>query len=221
MSASVQGRSSSGNRRRTAIAGALALIASSAFVAACGSRERDTHELPSRVDAAERAPERFLPSDLASRPDTALLRNTKHRFDTDDESQADTLPALPNGVTVADLRAGDAIFHGKGGCVNCHGQEAQGLAARGSTLTAGLHLIPGDDPRGVDSIIVNGITDAETRSPIAMPPRGQKSDLTAAETHAVAVYVWAIANARGEPWPGGHATHGNYDVNGSARTAIP
>ena len=217
----MQRRASSGNRRRTAIVGALALIASSAFVVACGSRERDTHERPSQVDAAERAPGRFLPADLASRPDTALLRNTTHRFDTDDESQPDTLPTLPNGVTLADLRAGDVIFHGKGGCVNCHGQEAQGLAARGSTLTAGLHLIPGDDPRGVDSIIVNGITDAETRSPIAMPPRGQKSDLTATETQAVAAYVWAIANTRGEPWPGGHASHGKYDVNGSARTAIP
>lgn len=221
MSASVQQRSASGDRARAAIVVAVALIATCVVVAACGSRERDTHERPSQVDAAERAPERFLPADLASRPDTALLRNTSRRFDTDDESQPDTLPTLPNGVTAADLRAGDAIFHGKGGCVNCHGQEAQGLAARGSTLTAGLHLIPGDDPRGVDSIIVNGITDAETRSPIAMPPRGQKSDLTAAETQAVAAYVWAIANTRGEPWPGGHASHGKYDVNGSARTAIP
>lgn len=191
------------------------------LLAACGTRERDTHEHPFTVSRAERAPERFIPSDLASRPDTALLRNALHAFDTDDELQPDTLPALPDGVTLADVRDGDDIFHAKGGCVNCHGSEAQGLAGRGSSLTAGLHLIGNDDVRGIDSIVVNGISDAETRSPIAMPPRGQKTNLTTAETHALAAYVWAIANARGEPWPAGHPMHAPHDSNASARTSIP
>lgn len=213
-------------RTRSAVAcrrvvATLALSAGCVVAAGCASRERDTHERPSEVEAEGRAPERYIPSDLASRPDTARLHASAAGFDTDDESQPDTLPALPNGVTLADLRTGDSIFHSRGGCKNCHGDEAQGLAARGSSLTAGLHLIPGDDLRGVDSIIVSGIAEAETRSPIAMPPRGQHGDLTTAETHAVAAYVWAIANARGERWPGGHASHGRHDVNASARTAIP
>ena len=190
-------------------------------LAACGSHERDTHEHPSTVTEGERAPEHFVPADLASRPDTALLRNTLGVFDTDDGQQPDTLPAMPDGVTLTDMRDGDDLFHAKGGCANCHGDEATGLAGRGSSLTAGLHLIESGDIRGIDSIIVNGIAEAETRSPIAMPPRGQKSTLTAAETHALAAYVWAIANTRGEPWPAGHATHGRHDRNASARTAIP
>jgi mono/diheme cytochrome c family protein len=196
-------------------------VIGSLAVTACASRERDTHERPSEVRAEDRAPERFIPSDLASRPDSALLRNTSHAFDTDDELQPDTLPTMPDGVTLTDVRDGDALFHEGGGCRNCHGDEAQGLAGRGSSLTAGLHLIPSDDLRGIDSIIVNGIPDAETRSPIAMPPRGQRSNMTTAETHALASYVWAIANARGEPWPAGHASHGRHDINGSARTGIP
>ncbi|CAN5882425.1 hypothetical protein BH11GEM1_BH11GEM1_22790 [soil metagenome] len=202
-------------------AGWFRVGALAALVYASACRERDTHETPSQVEQRNRAPELFVPSDLAQRPDTALLRNVHRAFDTDDGLQPDTLPALPDGVTLADVRNGDALFHGTGGCRNCHGDEATGLAARGSSLTAGLHLIASDDLRGIDSIIVNGIPDAETRSPIAMPPRGQHGNLTTIETHSLAAYVWAIASARGEPWPAGHSRHGTHDINSSARTAIP
>ena len=188
-------------------------------IAAC--RDADRPERPAEVRERDRAPELFQPENLASRRDSALLRNSTGRFDTDDGGQPDTLPTLPATVTVEDMRNGDALFHGKGGCVNCHGSEATGLAARGSSLTGGLHLIESDDLRGIDSIIVSGIADAETRSPIAMPPRGQHSNLTTTETHALAAYVWALATTRGEPWPGGHAMHGPRDPNASARSAIP
>lgn len=197
-----------------------ALLATAALVA-CGSRERDDHEHPQTVSESERRPERFLPADLAHRPDSALLRSATHAFDTDDAGQPDTLPPLPSGTTLDDVREGDRLFHGAGGCVNCHGFEAQGLAGRGSSVTNGLHLIPSDDLRGIDSIINVGIADAETRSPIAMPPRGQHTDLTPAETHALAAYVWALAHARGEPWQGGHVLHRQHDANASARTLIP
>lgn len=190
-----------------------------ALVVACKGANRP--ERPVEVRESGAAPERFLPGDLASRRDSALLRNPMHHFDTDDGGQPDTLPQLPDNITVDDIRNGDALFHGKGGCVNCHGSEATGLAARGSSLTGGLHLLESGDVRGIDSIIVTGITDGETRSPIAMPPRGQRSNLTTTETHALAAYVWALATTRGEPWPGGHPSHGERDPNASARSAIP
>ena len=63
--------------------------------------------------------------------------------------------------------------------------------------------------------------DRQTRSPIAMPPRGQHEDLNAEEIRAIAAYVWAISQTRGEPWPGGHATHAAHDARASARTSIP
>lgn len=204
-------------RAREMAAIALAIAA----LAGCGARERDEHEHPPTVSESERRPENFIPADLASRPDSVLLRNATRAFDTDDAGQPDTLPPLPSGTTLDDVREGDRLFHGAGGCVNCHGAEAQGLAGRGSSLTNGLHLLPSDDLRGIDSIVNVGISDAETRSPIAMPPRGQHTDLTPAETHAVAAYVWAVAHARGEPWQGGHAMHRQHDPNGSARTLIP
>ena len=199
----------------------LPFVAAMALVAGCGARERDDHEHPPTVSESERSPERFMPADLASRGDSALLRNPTGTFDTDDAGQPDTLPALPSNTTLDDVRNGDRLFHGSGGCVNCHGAEAQGLAGRGSSLTNGLHLLPSDDLRGIDSIVNVGIADAETRSPIAMPPRGQHSDLTPQETHELAAYVWAIAHARGEPWQGGHPMHRRHDMNASARTLIP
>jgi hypothetical protein len=41
-----------------------------------------------------------------------------------------------------------------------------------------------------------------------MPARGGKSDLTREEVRRVAAYIWAISQTRGEPWPGGHTSHG-------------
>ena len=197
----------------------LALLVALAFAAGCKGTNRP--ERPVEVRESGAAPEQFIPSGLASRRDSALLRNPKHQFDADDGGQPDTLPKLPDDVTLNDIRNGDDLFHGKGGCVNCHGSEATGLAARGSSLTGGLHQIEIGDIRGIDSIIVSVCTDAETRSPIAMPPRGQRSNLTTTETHALAAYVWALATTRGEPWPGGHPLHGPRDPNASARSAIP
>ena len=150
----------------------------------------------------------------------ALARVT----DTDEEAQADTLPTLPRGMRTADLVAGDAIFHGKGGCYQCHGMEATGLPKRGSSLTAGLIYVPTDSGpgwAGVDSLILNGVPEAITRSQVAMPMRGLESDLTADETRLVAAYVWAIAQTKGEPWPGGHVRHATGSLVMDPRTTGP
>ena len=78
----------------------------------------------------------------------------------------------------------------------------------GSALTLGLNFIP-TKWEAIDSVIMLGIPEAVTRSAIAMPPRGGKSDLSTDEVLAVAAYVWAISQVQGEPWPGGHRTHVN------------
>ncbi len=166
-------------------------------------------------------PDRFVPRDIDERPDSASLTLASRVFDTDEEGQKDSLPALPPGVTVANLREGDRLFHGKGGCINCHGAEAQGLAARGKTLTAGLRFLPPGDLDAIDSTIRVGMPDGRTRTPVAMPPRGQFEDLDAYEIRQIATYVWAISQVKGEPWPGGHVYHAPHDWRASARTRIP
>src|SRR3712207_8236764 len=52
------------------------------------------------------------------------------------------LPALPAGVTLDMIRAGDSVYRGKGGCVTCHGPDAFGMPNSGSGLTLGLNFIP-------------------------------------------------------------------------------
>lgn len=125
---------------------------------------------------------------------------------THDDLQPDTLPTLPNGMTTAMIVAGDSIFHGQGHCFACHGQEAEGMPAAGDALTAGLNFAQ-YNWQSIDSLIDTGMPQELTRSPIAMPPRGGKSDLTPDQVRLVAAYVWAISQARGEPWPGGHQSH--------------
>lgn len=166
-------------------------------------------------------PAQLLPSNLDQRPDSARLTLPTHRFDTDEDAQPDTLPALALGMTLDMIRDGDRLFHGKGGCINCHGLEAQGLAARGKTLTAGVQFVTGGDWNALDSLISVGMPDGLTRSPVAMPPRGQRENLSAGEVRRIAAYVWAISQTKGEPWPGGHALHGPHDWRASARTSIP
>lgn len=151
------------------------------------------------------------PSDAASQQSpvhaAAPARDSaSHGLATNEEGQPPALPALPPGMTLALIVAGDGLFHGKGNCFACHGADATGLPDAGSALTTGLHFIP-TEWGPIDSLITAGISEAIARSAIRMPPRGGKSDLSPDDTRAVAAYVWAISQTRGEPWPGGHETH--------------
>ena len=137
---------------------------------------------------------------------TPIATNGRPTVKTHDDLQSPALPALPPGMTIGDLVRGDSIYHGKGTCFVCHGVEGEGRPAAGDALTVALNWAQ-PNWRSIDSLIDNGIPQPLTRSPIQMPPRGGRSDLTDSEVRAVAAYVWAISQTRGEPWPGGHSTH--------------
>jgi mono/diheme cytochrome c family protein len=140
---------------------------------------------------------------------------------TNEELQPTHLPPLPFGVADSDLVAGDRIFHSVGGCFACHGAEGEGLPAAGAAITTGLAYVP-VDIASIAKLIADGLPDAYTRSPIAMPPRGARGTLTPHEIGLVADYVWAIAQTRGEPWAGGHSSHFHLIPPGSTRgTASP
>lgn len=132
---------------------------------------------------------------------------SRPRVKTHDDLQPATLPPLPAGMTLADIVRGDSVYHGKGACFACHGLEAEGRPAAGDALTVSLAWAQ-YDWRSIDSLIDAGIPQTITRSPIPMPPRGGRSDLTDGEVQSVAAYIWAISQTRGEPWPGGHPSHG-------------
>jgi mono/diheme cytochrome c family protein len=127
--------------------------------------------------------------------------------DLNEDGQSAKLPALPQGVTLDMIRQGDSLFRGKAACNTCHGPDGGGMPASGSGITAGLNFVP-TQVAAIDSLIKAGIPEPTTRTPVAMPPRGAQSNLTDDETRRVAAYVWAISQVKGEPWPGGHRTHG-------------
>jgi mono/diheme cytochrome c family protein len=135
--------------------------------------------------------------------------------DRDQEFQPAALPALPAGMTIDDITKGDDLFHGRGGCFACHGAEAEGLPAAGSGLTRGLNFIP-IEWQPIDSLIQAGITEVDTRSPIRMPAKGARGDLTPSDSKLIAAYVWAIAKTRGEPWQGGHPSHSAQNPPGAS-----
>lgn len=137
-----------------------------------------------------------------------------------DELQPPTLPPLPPGMTLETIVDGDRIFHGAGGCFACHGTEGEGLPAAGDGMTVGLAFVP-YDWESIDSLVTAGIPDADTRAPIAMPARGAKWNLPPDQIRQVAAYVWAISQARGEPWPGGHASHASMVPPGSTAGTAP
>jgi hypothetical protein len=77
----------------------------------------------------------------------------------------------------------------------------------GSGITSGLLFIP-PEWGAIDSLIQAGISEPVTRTTIAMPARGAASNLTPEESRLIAAYVWAISHTKGEPWQGGHKSHG-------------
>jgi cytochrome c5 len=147
---------------------------------------------------------------LAVTPAAAVAQDHRARSEllskTNEDGQPVKMPPLPRGMTLDIIRAGDSVFHGKGHCFACHGADAEGLPNAGSALTIGLNFVP-TEWQAIDSVIMLGIPESVTRSAIAMPPRGGKSDLGTDELREVAAYVWAISQVQDEPWPGGHRTH--------------
>jgi len=145
---------------------------------------------------------------------------SEYKVQTNEELQPAALPPLPIGMRIDMLVDGDRLFHGKGGCFACHGTEAQGLPAAGDGITTAFSYAR-PEWASIDSLISQGIPDAMTRSPIAMPARGARGDLTRTEIQNLAAYVWAINAVRGEPWPGGHTGHASLVPPGSTKGTAP
>jgi mono/diheme cytochrome c family protein len=133
-------------------------------------------------------------------------RSQRPSMTTHDTLQPAQLPPLPAGMTVETIVQGDSVFHGAGNCFACHGMDGEGRPAAGNAITVSLNWAQ-YDWRSIDSLITHGIPQTITRSPMMMPPRGGKSNLTDDQVRRVAAYVWAISQTRGEPWPGGHRSH--------------
>jgi mono/diheme cytochrome c family protein len=195
-------------RQRSVVPGILLLTAAGAFALAQGTTQGTSQGARGGAQAGQARATPGAAGTAGGAGDVPL-----------DNWQPRTLPALPAGVTLVMIRQGDSVFHGKGGCVTCHGADAMGMPNSGSALSLGLNFIP-DEPKAIDSLVTAGIPEALTRASIAMPPRGAAQNLTPDEIRQVAAYVWAISHVRDEPWPGGHRTHGQADSTGNAHGQV-
>jgi cbb3-type cytochrome c oxidase subunit III len=104
-------------------------------------------------------------------------------------------PAAPAGApTAAQLAQGDSIFHGKGNCYACHGANAEGAVGPNLTDAEWLHSDGSYD--AIVKQVTVGVTQAESKSGIMMPPKGG-AELSDAEVKAVAAYVFSLGHKKG------------------------
>ena len=98
---------------------------------------------------------------------------------------------FPPGVTEAMVHTGDALFHGKGNCISCHGDDARGNI--GPDLTDGEWLQAKGTYLEIVNTINNGVSEERSSSGIPMPPRGG-ANLSTDDVHALGAYVWYLSH---------------------------
>jgi cytochrome c oxidase cbb3-type subunit 3 len=108
-----------------------------------------------------------------------------------DTTTAKTAVALPPGVTDAMVAEGNTVFHGPGNCFTCHGQNGQGVTGLGPNLGDSEWLHSDGSYDAIVAQIKKGVPPTESKSGVAMPPRGG-STITDDQVKAVAAYVYSL-----------------------------
>lgn len=108
-------------------------------------------------------------------------------------SHPETGDSLPLGVTPVMVETGRRVFHGEGGCTKCHGPDARGGIGPDLTDSDWLHA-KGSYVSIVTQILV-GVPADKSRSGVPMLPRGG-TNISDADVHAVAAYIWALSHRR-------------------------
>ena len=99
----------------------------------------------------------------------------------------------PASVTPAAIAQGDSIFHTSGNCYACHGANAQGAVGPNLTDAEWLHSDGSYD--AILKQIMIGVTQAESKTGIMMPPKGGSS-ITDDQAKAVAAYVYSLSHKK-------------------------
>jgi len=109
------------------------------------------------------------------------------------EAAAPAAGELPEGVTPAMVAEGDSLFHGAGICLTCHGPDAKGIPGLGVNLTDQEWLHSDGSYDAIVHQIMTGVTATESKSGVAMPPKGG-STITDDQVKAVAAYVYSLSH---------------------------
>lgn len=105
----------------------------------------------------------------------------------------DTLPALDS----AKVKAGKAIFEGRGLCFSCHGMSGEGVLGPTTRLNATKEswLHHNGTLAGVIALIKSGVDEQKSKSGQIMPPLGG-AKLNDAQVEQVASYVLHLHRQR-------------------------
>ena len=105
-------------------------------------------------------------------------------------SHPEAADSLPGGVSPEMVERGDEVFHGAGGCFDCHGGDARGQVGPDLTDRDWLHAKGGY--LAIVQTVLTGVPQDRSNSGVVMPPRGG-STISDGDVYAVAAYVWALS----------------------------
>lgn len=106
-------------------------------------------------------------------------------------SHPEARDSLPIGVTRHMIDLGRDIFRGRGLCHTCHGENAAGNI--GPNLTGDEWLHTKGSYLSIVAQVLSGTPASLSRTGVMMPPRGG-ANLSDADVHAVAAYVWVLSH---------------------------
>jgi mono/diheme cytochrome c family protein len=119
-----------------------------------------------------------------STSDPSTSSQPKQTSDSAAPAPADA--ASPAGALAA---RGDVVFHGPGNCYACHGSKGAGSLAPSLADETWIHSK--GTLEEITAQIIHGVTKEESKSGIAMPPKGGAT-LSDDDVKAVAAYVYSL-----------------------------
>lgn len=109
-----------------------------------------------------------------------------------DENPCAAMQELPEGVTMAMVEEGKALFGGIGICMSCHMADGTGVPNLGADLTDDEWVHSDGSYDGIVKSVIDGVSADASSTGIPMPPKGG-SAISDDQAKAVSAYVWTLS----------------------------
>lgn len=103
-----------------------------------------------------------------------------------------TMQELPEGVTMAMVEEGKALFGGIAICGSCHMADGSGIPNLGADLTDDEWTHSDGGYEGILETVMKGVSADASSSGVPMPPKGG-SAISDDQATAVSAYVWTLS----------------------------
>ena len=123
---------------------------------------------------------------LAAQSTSDPSTSSQPKQTSDSAAPARAAAASPEGALVV---RGEAVFNGPGNCYACHGSK--GAGSIGPSLADETWIHSKGTLEEITAQIIHGVPKEESKSGIAMPPKGGGT-LTDDDVKAVAAYVYSL-----------------------------